>query len=137
MTDKLKLFSQEWCDAALDAVNANDAVYEGFKDPDTFTNKLEFGVIGRDDVACHLEFKEGKVVSFTPRTFDESELWLIINGSLETWQAAAAGKEEGGKLLMKGQIKFAKGPMSAAIENAGALNNFLLTWGQVPTDWDV
>lgn len=32
MTDKLKLFSQEWCDAALDAVNANDAVYEGFKD---------------------------------------------------------------------------------------------------------
>ena len=53
------------------------------------------------------------------------------------WQAAAAGKEEGGKLLMKGQIKFAKGPMSAAIENAGALNNFLLTWGQVPTDWDV
>lgn len=38
---------------------------------------------------------------------------------------------------MKGQIKFAKGPMSAAIENAGALNNFLLTWGQVPTDWDV
>ncbi|QHE73876.1 hypothetical protein GFS60_07547 (plasmid) [Rhodococcus sp. WAY2] len=38
---------------------------------------------------------------------------------------------------MKGQIKFAKGPMSAAIENAGALHNFLLTWGQVPTDWDV
>ncbi|WAM19257.1 hypothetical protein [Rhodococcus sp. JS3073] len=137
MTDKLKFFSQEWCDAALEAANANDAMYAGFKDPATFTNRMEFGVLGRGDVASHLEFKEGRIISWTPRTFDESELWLIINGSFETWQSAAAGEEEAGKLLMKGQIKFAKGPMSAAIENAGAINNFVRTWGQIPTDWDV
>ncbi|ANS32438.1 hypothetical protein R1CP_39270 (plasmid) [Rhodococcus opacus] len=137
MTDKLKFFSQEWCDAAREAVNANPDVLAGFKDASSFTNKMEFGVIGRDDVASHLEFKEGKVVSWSPRVFDQSELWLVINGSFQTWQTAAAGEEEGGKLLMKGLIKFAKGPMSAAIENAGALNAFLRTWGQILTDWDV
>jgi len=138
MTDKLKFFSQEWCDAALEVVNANTAVYEGFKDPETWTNIMEFGTIGADDVVSHLEFEKGKLVSWTAgRKFDESELWLIINGSLETWQRAAAGDEVAGKLLMAGKIKFAKGPMSAAIQNAGALNNFLLSWGQIPTDWDL
>ncbi|AWK76164.1 hypothetical protein CBI38_32165 (plasmid) [Rhodococcus oxybenzonivorans] len=137
MTDKLKFFSQEWCDAAREAVNSNPDVLTGFKDASSFTNKMEFGVTGPDDVVSHLEFKEGKVVSWSPRVFDQSELWLVINGSVATWQTAAASEEEGGKLLMKGLIKFAKGPMSAAIENAGALNAFLRTWGQVPTDWDV
>ncbi|MFE5708997.1 hypothetical protein ACFQ70_51690, partial [Rhodococcus koreensis] len=56
MTDKLKFFSQEWCDAAREAVNANPDVLAGFKDASSFTNKMEFGVIGRDDVASHLEF---------------------------------------------------------------------------------
>ncbi|UZG60294.1 hypothetical protein [Rhodococcus opacus] len=137
MTDKLKFFSQEWCDAALEAVNANEAFRAGLKDPATFTNKMEFGVLGLDGVASHVESNEGKIVSWTPRTFDESEVWMIINGSLKTWQTAAEGREGGEKLLMTGQIKLAKGPVSAAIENAEALNAFLRTWGEIPTDWDV
>lgn len=137
MTDKLKFFSQEWCDAALEAVNANEAFRAGLKDPSTFTNKMEFGVLGLDGVASHVESKEGRIVSWTPRKFDESELWIIINGSLNTFQTAAAGREGGEKLLMTGQIKLAKGPVSAAIENAEALNVFLRTWGEIPTDWDV
>ncbi|PBC35070.1 hypothetical protein CJ179_49880 [Rhodococcus sp. ACS1] len=137
MTDKLKFFSQEWCELALEAVNANAEVYKGFKDPDSFTNRMEFGTIGKDDVACHIEWEKAKIVSWTIRKFDENDLWLKINGTLETWQRAAEGDAEGGKLLLAGKVKFAKGPMSAAIENAGAFNNFLLSWGQVPTDWDV
>jgi putative sterol carrier protein len=137
VSDKLKFFSQEWCDAALEVVNANQAMYDGFKNPSTFTNKMEFGCIGREDIATHLEWDKAKVVSWTTRKFDESELWLIINGSLQTWEKVAAGGAEGGKLLLAGKIKFAKGPVSAAIENAGAFNNFLLAWGNVPTDWDV
>ncbi|ABG99980.1 conserved hypothetical protein (plasmid) [Rhodococcus jostii RHA1] len=137
MTNKLKFFSREWCDAAIEAVNANEAFRAGLKDPLTFTNKMEFGVLGRDGVASHLESKEGKIVSWTPRTFDESELWMVVNGSLETWQTAAAGDVAGEKLLMTGQIKLAKGPVSGAIENAAALNVFLRTWGEIPTDWDV
>lgn len=132
----LKFFSQEWCDAALNAVNANAEVYKGFKDPATWTNRMEFGTLD-DGPATTLEWKEGRLVSWTVGSVDPEALWLVINGSLETWQQAAAGEELGGKLLMAGKIKFAKGPMSAAIENAGALNNFLLTWGQIPTDWNI
>lgn len=137
MADKLKLFSQEWCDAAKEVVNNDSGVYGGFKDAGSFTNKMEFGTIGREDLASHIEWDAGKIVSWTPRKFDESDLWLIINGSLDTWQRAAAGEQPAGKLLLAGHIKFAKGPMTAAIENAPALNAFLLAWGQVPTEWDL
>src|SRR5437660_59787 len=114
MSDKLKFFSQEWCDAAIDVINASETMYKGFKDPSSFTNKMEFGCIGRDDIATHLEWSSAKVVSWTTRQFPESNLWLKINGSLETWKKVADGDSEGGKLLLAGKIKFAKGPMSAA-----------------------
>jgi len=137
MADELKFFSQEWCDAAREATNANPKVYNGFADPETWTNKMEFGTVGRDDLVTHLEWEKGKLVSWTPRKFDESELWVILNADLETWQKAAAGEELGAKLLLAGKMKLVKGPVSAAIQNGNALNNFLRTWGQVPTDWDV
>ncbi|RGP46350.1 hypothetical protein AWH04_04240 [Rhodococcus erythropolis] len=137
MTDAVKFFSQEWCDAARKAVNANAAVHQGFKDAANFTNKMGFAVIEREDLVTHIEWDRGKIVSWTPRTFVDDELWIVLNGSLDSWKLAADGKEEGGRLLMAGAIKLSKGPMSAAIENAGAFNNFLLTWGQVPTEWAV
>ncbi|ASR05588.1 hypothetical protein [Gordonia rubripertincta] len=137
MAQNLKFFSQEWLDAAIEAVNANEAIYNGFKDPESFTNKMEFRTTGNEGVASHLEWERGRLVSWTQPKFEESELWLIITGGLDTWKTAAAGDEQGGRLLLAGKMKFLQGPMSAAIENAEALNNFLLTWGQVPTDWDV
>lgn len=136
MSENLKFFSQEWLDVAIEAVNGNEAIYKGFKNPDTFTNKMEFRTSDRDGEASHLVWERGRLVSWTPPQFDEDELWLVIAGGIDTWQAAAAGDEQGDHLLMTGKIKFLKGPMSAAIENAGALNNFLLTWGQIPTDWN-
>jgi len=137
MTDKLKFFSSEWCDAARDVANSNEAVYRGFKDPATFTNKMELAVIGREDLTVHIEWNKGEIISWTPRKFDEVDLWIVLNGELAAWQRAADGVEEGGKLLMSGELKFAKGPMTAAIQNAAALNNFLLSWGRVPTEWAV
>ncbi|WP_009480648.1 hypothetical protein [Rhodococcus sp. JVH1] len=137
MTDNLKFFSPEWCDAARDAVNANEAVYRGFKDPSSFTNRMELAVTGREDLTVHLQWNQGEVISWTPRKFDEDDLWIVLNGGHEAWQRAADGDEEAGKLLMAGELKFVKGPMTAAIENAGALNNFLLSWGRVPTEWAV
>ncbi|MDG5486722.1 SCP2 sterol-binding domain-containing protein [Mycolicibacterium gadium] len=134
MADQLKFFSQEWCDAAREAVNNNKEVYKGFKDPNSFTNKMEFRTIGGP--ASTLEWNEGQVASWSAGAIDASELAMILEGNLDTWQAAAAGNEQGGKLLMQGKIKFIKGPMSAAIENANALNNFLLSWGAVATDWN-
>lgn len=135
MADQLKFFSQEWCEAARQAVNDNKEVYKGFKKPDSWTNKMVFRT--NDGPATTLVWEQGELVSWTAGSIDDNELWLIIEGNLETWQNAAAGKEQGGKLLMLGKIKFVKGPMSAAIENSNALNNFLLTWGQIPTDWNV
>jgi len=135
MAAELKLFSPEWCDAAKEAVNASEAMYKGFKDPDSFTNKMAF-TCSDVDLTCHLEWEKAKVVQWTPPQFDESDLWLVISADVATWRKAAEGKSEGGLLLMSGKIKFLKGPMSAAIENGGAFNAFLLAWGQVPTDWE-
>lgn len=133
----VKFFSPEWRELATAAANASDTMQAGFKDPSAFTNRMAFAVIGRDDLTTHVEWKEGKIVTWTGADFPEDDLWLVITGSLDTWKAAASGVTEGGSLLMAGKIKFAKGPMSAAIENAGAFNAYLLSWGQVDTDWDV
>jgi putative sterol carrier protein len=130
-----QFFSQQWCDAARTEVNDNKEVYKGFKDPDTFTNKMIFRTV--DGPATTLQWDQGELVSWTTGATDGDDIWLIIEGTLETWQTAAAGTVAGGKLLMLGKIKFIKGPMSAAIENANALNNFLLSWGQIDTDWNV
>jgi len=133
----LKFFSQEWCDVAREVANANDEMYRGFKDAATFSNYMGFGVIGRPDLAVHLEWKAGRILSWTPAQYEESEIWAIINGDLSTWSECAAGKAVGSKLLMAGKLKLAKGPITAAIENAKAFNSFLVSWGQVPTDWTV
>ncbi|TQR84313.1 hypothetical protein D8S82_22465 [Mycobacterium hodleri] len=135
MAGQLQFFSQEWCDAARTEINDNKEVYKGFKDPDTFTNKMVFRTI--DGPATTLQWDQGELASFTAGATDGDDVWLIIEGTRETWQTAAAGTVAGGKLLMLGKIKFVKGPMSAAIENANALNNFLLSWGQIDTDWNV
>lgn len=135
MQSAMKLFSPEWCDAAIGAANASTTMRKGFKDPETFTYKMEFSCLDAD-LACHVEWDKGKVIAWTPPKFEESELWLVIKADVATWRLAAEGSSEGGTLLMGGKIKFAKGPMSAAIENGGAFNSFLRSWGEVPTDWD-
>ncbi len=132
----LKLFSPEWCAAAKEAANASDAMYKGFKDPATFTNKMAFTCADRD-LVTHMEWEQAKVVHWGGPQYDDDDLWIIITADTATWREAAEGRTEAGLLLMSGKIKFLKGPMSAAIENADAFQNFLLSWNQVPTDWDV
>jgi putative sterol carrier protein len=135
--DKVKFFSKEWCEQAIKAINASEAMYKGFRDPNNFTNKMQFDCEDRPDLTVHLEWEKAKLVYLGPPTFPDEDLWLIIRASVDTWKTAAEGAVEGGKLLMGGKIKFVKGPITAAVQNAGAFNNFLLAWGQVPTDWDV
>lgn len=134
MSDPVKFFSKEWCEQAKDAINANKAMYQGFRDPETFTHKMQFDCDDSDAV-IHIEWEKARVVYMGPPTFADEDLFLIIRASVDTWRTAAEGDVEGGKLLMGGKIKFVKGPVSAAVQNAGAFNNFLLAWGEVPTDW--
>jgi hypothetical protein len=129
-----KFFSKEWCEQAKDAINANPAVKGGLRDAASFTNKMQFDC-GEDGEAIHLEWEAGTITYMGPPQFSDDDLWLVIRADKDTWKTAASGAEEGGKLLMAGQIKFAKGPVSAAVQNAGAFNNFLRTWGNVDTDW--
>ncbi|KRC46470.1 MULTISPECIES: SCP2 sterol-binding domain-containing protein [unclassified Nocardioides] len=135
----VKFFSQEWCDGATDAANASEPMLKGFKKASTFTNKMAFGVNGRDDLVTHVEWKEGRVVAWTGPQFDYDDLWLDIKADLDTWKDLAEGKAEAGKMLVMGKIKFAKGPMAAAIENSVALHHFLLAWGAAADhiDYDV
>jgi hypothetical protein len=132
-----KFFSAEWCELAKQHVNANAAMMAGFKDPKSFTNKMRFATLDRE-LSTDWEWKEAVAIDVNPGPkYSDDDLWLIIAANLAGWQEAAAGKTEGGKLLMAGKIKFKKGPMSAAIENGGAFNNFLKAWGEFETDWDV
>lgn len=129
-----KFFSPEWCDKAIQVLNANPAVKGGLRDASTFTNKMQFDC-GEGENAVHLEWDAGTITYMGPPKFSDEDIWLIIRANKETWQTAASGEVEGGKLLMAGKIKFAKGPITAAVQNAGAFNNFLSTWGQIDTDW--
>ena len=133
----IPFFSQAWCDEAKDACNSTEAIYKGFKDPSTFTNYMAFGTVGRDDLVTHLQWKGGQLVSWTLAQYDESDLWVVTNADLATWRECADGVSEGKKLLMAGRLKLVKGPITAAIQNADAFNNFLRSWGQVATDWNV
>lgn len=135
VSDNLKFFSAEWCVVAKDVANASETMRAGFKDADSFTNNMELGCLDRG-LATHIEWKGGRIVSWGPELFDPSELEVVIRADLATWKAAAEGVQDGGTLLMGGHLQFAKGPMSAAIENGEAFNAFLRSWGEVPTDWD-
>lgn len=135
MADALKLFSPEWCAAAHKAVNENKAVYAGFSDPESFTMKMAFTCNDRG-LITHLDWNEAKLEYFGPKIYSDSEIFLVINADVDTWREVAEGRTEGSVALMAGKIKFVKGPIGAAIENVKAFNNFLLTWGQVPTDWE-
>ena len=131
----MKFFSPEWCEAAAKAGNASEKMYKGFKDPKKFSHKMEFGCLDRD-LATHMQWEEGQIAAWGAPEYDEADIWLTIEADVATWREAAEGKKEAGTLLMSGKIKFVKGPMSAAIENSGAFNNFIKAWGEVPTDWD-
>jgi hypothetical protein len=134
MTEPLPFFSAEWCSAAVLACNAEPKVIAGFREPAKFTHRMEFACLDLD-LASHVEWKEGLVVAWSPPVFPEEDLWLKINADEATWIEAANGGKEAGQLLMAGKVKFGKGPMSAAIENGGAFNNFIRAWGKVPTLW--
>jgi hypothetical protein len=134
MTEPLQFFSAEWFAVALEVCNAEPKVIRGFREPKKFTHRMEFACLDRD-LATHVEWHEGVVTAWSPPKYDEDDLWLKINADLATWQEAASGANEAGKLLMAGKIKFGKGPMSSAIENGGAFNNFIRAWGAVPTIW--
>jgi putative sterol carrier protein len=129
-----KFMSKEWAEKAMAAINANPAVKAGLRDAPNFTNKMMFDC-GEGQDAVHCEFEAGTLTYMGPPTFADDDLWLIIRADKDTWKTAASGEVEGGKLLMAGKIKFAKGPITAAVQNAAAFNNFLTTWGQVDTDW--
>ena len=132
----MKFYSPEWCEAAAAAINANPAVMKGFKDPSTFTHKMYFGNLD-NDVITHLTFEKGVVTYWGPPIHDVSEIAFGIKGKVEHWREAAEGRTEGGKLLMGGKLKITDGNIQLAIQNAGAFNNFLSSWGQVDTDWDI
>ena len=134
MSEPLKFFSAEWCAAAIEACNAEPKVIAGFREPAKFSHRMEFGCLDTG-LASHVEWKEGIVVAWGPPSFPEEDLWLKINANESTWKEASEGGKDAGQLLMAGKIKFGQGPMSAAIENGGAFNNFIKAWGKVPTAW--
>jgi hypothetical protein len=134
----VKFFSDEWCTAAMEAINNNDAVYKGFKDAATFTHKMYFGLLDGPQSKTYFTFEAGKLTEWTTKPIhSEDEIAFGLVAKIEHFREAAEGRTEGGKLLMGGKLKIAHGNIQLAIQNAGAFNNFLLSFGQVDTDWDI
>lgn len=91
-------------------------MYAGFKDPATFTHKMAFGTVGRPNLITHLEWKAGRILSWTPAQYDDHELWVVIAAALDTWRQCADGTVEGKTALRAGALTLTKGPVAAAIE---------------------
>jgi len=132
----LKFLSDEWCAAAMEAINNNDAVYKGFKDPKTFNHKMYFGTLDAGEAMSYFTFVEAKLTEWTTKPYDPP-FDFGLKAKVEHFREAAEGRTEGGKLLMGGKLKITDGNIQLAIQNAGAFNNFLLSFGQVDTDWDI
>ncbi|HEY2832906.1 MAG TPA: SCP2 sterol-binding domain-containing protein [Sporichthyaceae bacterium] len=133
----LTFFSDEWCEAARDAINNNDAVYKGFKDPVNFSHTMYLGLIDHPEIKTYLTFEEGNLTEWTTQPIHgDGPFDFALVARLEHFREAAEGETEGAKLLMGGKLRIAEG-MQLAIQNVGAFNNFLLTLGQVDTDWDI
>ena len=134
----VKFFSEEWCQEVREKINANPAVKKGLKDADNFTHKMYFKLLDASEAKTYFTFEKGVVTEWTTKEIhDQSEIAFGLGGKVEHFRQAAEGEVEGGKLLMGGKLKILDGNIQLAIQNAGAFNNFLLTFGQVDTDWDV
>ena len=130
-------FSHPWCDAATTEANTSSAMRKGFKNPADFNHVMAFVVTDRDELTAEVQFNDGRVVSWAPGALRADDMWAVLAADTVTWRSAAEGKGNASKLLMAGQIKLRKGPIGAAIENAGALDEFVKSWGNVATDWTV
>ncbi|MYW71076.1 hypothetical protein [Pseudonocardia sp. SID8383] len=131
----LKFLSDEWCAAAMEAINSNQAVYDGFQDPESFDHPMFLGLQDKD-VTTYFTFKGGKLTEWsnTPST-GPVDFGLV--SKVKYYREAAEGMSEAGKLLMGGQLKLVEGNVQLAIRNAEAFNHFLRTFGQIDTDWEV
>lgn len=129
----LMLFSPEWCDQLAESTDSDDLVYRGFRDPENFTYKFEFRT--KDGLAMHVEWEAGRVTYCGPPKFGEEELFFVIEAGADAFRSAAEREFDASRLLMGGRIKMLKGPISTAVENVGAFNEFFRGWENIQTDW--
>jgi hypothetical protein len=134
----VKFFSEEWCEQVRVAINENPAVIKGFKDAGSFTHKMYFKLLDGPESKTYFTFEQGVITEWTTKQIHEDgDIAFGLGGKIEHFREAAEGRTEGGKLLMGGKLKIVDGNIQLAIQNAGAFNNFLLTFGKVDTDWDL
>ncbi|TCK26288.1 SCP2 sterol-binding domain-containing protein [Pseudonocardia endophytica] len=131
----LTFLSDEWCAAAMEAINANDAVHQGFKAPETFDHPMYLGLLEKD-VTTYFTFKGAKLTEWSTSPLHDA-VDFGLRAKVEHYREAAEGKAEAGTLLMGGQLKLVEGDVQLAIQNAAAFNAFLRTFGEIDTDWDV
>jgi putative sterol carrier protein len=134
----VKFFSEDWCKAAMEVINNNEKVYQGFNDPSTFTHKMYLRLLDGPESTTYFTFEQGKLTEWTTKEIhDLGEIDFGLGGRIEHFREAAEGTVDAVKLFMGGKLKILDGNLQLAIQNAGAFNNFLLSFGQVDTDWDI
>lgn len=136
MADKLKLFSQAWCDQALKIANDDTSIRGNLKDASSFTNIMAFETIEADRSSSEIQWTAGVVDTWTsPSKSPDDEVWIRFQATPENWRAATEGPLTGMQLLIAKRINLI-GPMSQAIVNVKAFNQLVRSWAEIPTDWD-
>ncbi|HAG08009.1 MAG: Uncharacterized protein XD78_0578 [Desulfotomaculum sp. 46_296] len=128
----MKFGSNDWANAFKDAVNNDAAFFKGLADPASFTYNME---LAASDNKFHISFVSGKVTWAGEPKFKDEDLTFVIVADSDTWKKIASGQEQATKMLAMGKVKMLKGPVDAAIKNAGAFNSFLAAAGKVPTEY--
>ncbi|WP_201359046.1 SCP2 sterol-binding domain-containing protein [Mycobacterium paraintracellulare] len=133
-----KFFSAEWAKDALEVERAaSDQIYKRFKNPAGFTHVLALEVADHPGVVTHIQYDQGRSVTWTTDLFDEDQVWARFSANLDAWRAAAEGKAKASNLVMAGRIKLTKGAMKDALENAAPFDRLVQTFGGVETNWEI
>jgi hypothetical protein len=137
VAEKVKLFSQAWCDQAMKITNEDESIRAALKDAPSFTNIMAFETIGTDSASCECQWVGGMIDSWTsPSESPEEKVWIRFEATPENWRAATEGPLTGMQMLIGKRINLI-GPMSQAIANVKAFNNLVRAWAAIPTDWEL
>lgn len=137
MAEKVKLFSQAWCDQAMKIANEDESIRGALKDASTFTNIMAFETLGTDSSSSECQWVAGLIDTWTsPSESPADKVWIRFQATPENWRAATEGPLTGMQLLIGKRINLI-GPMSQAIVNVKAFNQLVRSWAAIPTDWDL
>ena len=129
----LRLFSDSWCHAALDAAADSVDLRHGMADPDTFDIVLAFACTDRDATSW-VRFHNGQITEWRPGAPPTESRVAHLTAPAKIWCSAADHDDVATNLVLGRKIKL-RDTRNAVASNYQALDALLASWGDIDTDW--